>query len=411
MPEIDPRKEALRKPGRWLNRSVLAIAVASFCSDVSHETATTILPAFLATQIIASPFALGLIEGVSDGFAAYFKLLGGWWTDRMGQRKPIAVAGYFTTTIATASFGLAIHWWMILASRSLAWMARGARGPARNALLADSVERENYGRAFGFERAADQFGAVVGPLLALGLMSAGVSMRQIFGLTAVPGLLAVGAVLFFVRETPRPPRPQARLYGDFRALPAGYGWFLLVVGVFGLGQFAPTLLLLRATQLLTPAHGARGATTAMALFVLFNVFHTLTAYIAGQLSQKVGSLRLLGGGYFTFAVTAIGFVFASAALNVLAPLFMVAGIAVGLVEAMEPTAAAEILPADLRGTGFGALGASNGIGDLLSSTLVGGLWTWWGPAAGFAFAGICNLASVLALVLLRPRIQPNGLHS
>lgn len=390
---------------RWLNRGVLAIAAASFCSDVSHETATTILPAFLATQMIASPFALGLIEGVSDGFAAFFKLVGGWWTDRAGKRKPIALAGYFTTAIATASFGLATHWSMILASRSLAWMARGARGPARNALLADSVDRENYGRAFGFERAADQFGAVVGPLLALGLMSAGVSMRQIFGLTAIPGLLAAGAILFFVREKPRPRRPEARLSGDFRSLPRGYGSFLLVVGVFGLGQFAPTLFLLRATQLLTPASGGHGATIAMALFVLFNLFQAATSYVVGQMSQRVGSLRLLGTGYFAFAAASIGFVFARPEISALVPLFVVAGIAVGTVEAMEPTAAAELLPANLRGTGFGALGAANGIGDLFSSLLVGGLWTALGPGAGFAFAGFCNLASVLALFLLRSRIQ------
>jgi MFS family permease len=147
---IDTHKEtSYRSQKSWLTRTVLGIGLASLCSDLSHEMATTILPLFIAGQIAASPFALGLIEGISDGLASYFKFLGGWWTDRTGRRKPVAVAGYTLTALATSSFALATNWFTVLLCRSLAWAARGGRSEARNALMADAVDKTHYGKDMG----------------------------------------------------------------------------------------------------------------------------------------------------------------------------------------------------------------------------------------------------------------------
>lgn len=390
---------ALPVEKRWLTRSVVAIGVASLCSDLSHEMATTILPAFLATEIRATAFALGAIEGIADGLASSFKLVGGWWTDRMGRRKPVAVSGYLVTTVATASFALATNWVLILTSRALAWMARGWRTPARNALLADSTEREFYGKVFGFERAADTLGAVAAPVLALVLLEAGVGFRHIFLLTLAPGLAAAAAIAFFVRETPRPAHPHRRLIGDVKTLPRSFLLFLVVAGIFGLGQFAPTLFVLRATQLTGKAD------RAIALYVVFNVVQAASAYVIGSLTRYARSSSLLGVSYFLFATSAAGFAFAGADLTSLIVLFALAGLAVGGIEAMEPTVAAELAPASLRGTGFGALAAANGLGDLLSSLLVGGLWTTFGPAWGFGFAASCNLISVGLLLAWSRRFR------
>jgi len=387
---------------RWLTRSVLAIGLASFFSDISHEMATTVLPAFLALEIRATPLALGAIEGVADGLASFFKLLGGWWTDRMGRRKPVAVSGYVVTTVATASFAVAMNWPMILLGRALAWMARGWRTPARNALLADTVSREAYGHAFGFERAMDTLGALIAPLLALGLLRAGASYRHIFALAFIPGMLAALAIAVFVSEVRRPPQPKRTPFGDVRHLPRPFGLFLLIAGVFGLGQFAPTLLVLRATDVTGDPE------TAMALYVLFNGVQAASAYAFGALARRAGSLNLLGASYLGFALAALGFAHAGANVLVLILLFALAGLAVGGIEAMEPTVSAELLPASARGTGFGALGAANGLGDLLSSLLVGALWSAYGPRAGFGFAALMNGVSLLLLWAWRHRLVTQG---
>jgi len=383
----------------WLTRNVLAIGLASLFSDISHEMATTVLPAFLALEIRATPLALGAIEGIADGLASFFKLIGGWLTDRMGRRKPVAVSGYVVTTVATASFALAGSWPVILLGRALAWMARGWRTPARNALLADTVSRDAYGHAFGFERAMDTIGALVAPILALSLLNAGASYRHIFALALIPGTLAALAIALFVSEAKRSPQPPRTLFAEVRHLPRPFFLFLLIAGVFGLGQFAPTLLVLRATELTGRPE------MAMALYVLFNGTQAASAYALGTLAHRVGSLNVLGASYLGFALVAIGFAYAEANTPLLLLLFALAGLAIGGIEAMEPTVSAELLPASARGTGFGALGAANGVGDLLSSLLVGALWSAYGPEVGFGFAALMNGVSLLLLWLWRGQLM------
>ena len=396
--------QQLLKSGRhpWLTRTVLGIGLASLFSDLSHEMATAILPLFMAQHVGASAFALGLIEGLSDGLASFFKLLGGWWTDRTGRRKPIAVAGYTLTATAVSGLALAQSWTMVLLCRSFAWAARGSRTEARNALLADSVERSHYGKAFGFERSMDTVGAILAPLAALGLVSLGFTYREVFAWAFLPGLLAAGTLALLVLETRRPERPERRLLDDLRRLPIGFRYYVLTVGVFGLGQFAPTLLMLRASQLLTSTHSSQESSQlVIGLYVIFNLVQAGSAYLLGALSHRFGSIQLLGLSYFSFALATIGFIFADGQIATLSALFGLAGFAVGGIEAMEPTAAAELLPEAYRGTGYGALGAANGIGDFLSSTLLGVLWTNVGASLGFGFAAAFNLASVCLLFALK----------
>src|SRR5664280_2238433 len=154
---------------RWLNRTVLGIGLASLFSDWSHEIATTILPAFLASMGAAAVW-LGVIEGVSDGLSSFAKMASGYYTDKLQRRKPIAVAGYLVTALGTASFGLATAAWHVLMARAFAWLGRGVRTPIRKALLAGAVAKETYGRAFGFERMMATLGAIVGPATAFFLL-------------------------------------------------------------------------------------------------------------------------------------------------------------------------------------------------------------------------------------------------
>src|SRR4051812_24185019 len=190
---------------RWLNRTVLGIALASLFSDWSHEIATTLLPTFLATMGAAAAW-LGAIEGVSDGISSIAKMGSGFYTDKLQRRKPIAVAGYIVTAIGIASFGFATTAWQVLIARAGAWFGRGVRTPVKKALLAAAVTKETYGRAFGFERMMDTIGAIAGPATALFLLSAfNHHYPSLFAFTLVPGLIAAALIAFLVKEKERKP--------------------------------------------------------------------------------------------------------------------------------------------------------------------------------------------------------------
>src|SRR5713101_3653691 len=190
------------RPKQWLNRNVIGMGFTSLLSDAGHESATAVLPAFLSI-IGASPIALGVIEGMADAVASFVKLGAGWYSDRVGQRKPVAVAGYFLTGVAKALFAFAWIWPLVLVGRVLGWFGRGIRGPLRDAMLAESVSPEDTGKAFGFHRAGDTLGAILGPLLAvliIGYLEAAPQadpsqpFRVVFLLTLIPG---VGSALAF----------------------------------------------------------------------------------------------------------------------------------------------------------------------------------------------------------------------
>ena len=200
MSEPTQAQEPPRSSVGWLNRTVLGIGLASLFSDWSHEIATTVMPAFLATMGVAAAW-LGVIEGVSDGLSSFTKMASGYYTDRLRRRKPIAIAGYLVTALGTASFGLATSAWHVLAGRAFAWLGRGVRTPVRKALLAASVTRETYGRAFGFERMMDTVGAIIGPATAFVLLQVfHHHYPTLFAVTLIPSLLAAGLIAFVVKE-------------------------------------------------------------------------------------------------------------------------------------------------------------------------------------------------------------------
>jgi MFS family permease len=294
-----------KAPQGWLNRSVLGFGVASFLSDAGHEAATAALPALLAV-LGAPPAALGLIEGVADGASSAAKMAGGWLADRPSWRKPIAVAGYLVTGVTTGAYALVTAWPALLAARSMGWMARGARGPARDAMLADAVPPDARGRAFGFHRAMDTLGAVVGPALATALVAT-VSLPHVFGRAMVPGVLAGVAFLALVRKDgSRAPDRPLRLGQSLSALPLRFRRFLVAVLLFGVGDFARTLLILRAAMLLGPTMGAARATTvAMSLYVLHNIVYAGASFPIGWLADKVDPKRLLVLGYAVGTLTAV----------------------------------------------------------------------------------------------------------
>ncbi|MHB0886498.1 MAG: MFS transporter [Bacillota bacterium] len=387
-----------RKSGeRWFNRNVLFMGLTSLFSDASHEMATALLPTLLAA-IGASPAALGAVEGLSDAAASAVKLLSGWYTDRIGRRKPAAVIGYAMTAVKAALYW-ATTWPQVLLVRVVAWLGRGLRNPPRDTMLAEAVPPRYYGRAFGFHRAMDTTGAVLGPLLA-SLLLTFISFRRIFLISLIPGLLAAAAMAWGVREPVGARRGHGRPFWESaRSLPQGFRRFLLAVGIFGLGDIAHSLLILRTIQLLTPAWGAtKAGATAILLYALHNAFYAAFSYPAGTLGDRVGKGTLLVWGYGLFAVMAIGWALAGPSLYQLVPLFIVAGLYLAIEDALEGAMTADLVPAQIRGTGYGVLATVNGIGDLGASVIVGLLWARVSPAVGFGYAAVLGALGALAML-------------
>ncbi len=380
--------------------------MASLLSDWSHEIATTVLPIFLAGLGVSAAW-LGLIEGVSDGVSSFAKMGSGYFTDQLRRRKPIAVLGYLTTALGTAAIGLATQAWHVLIARATAWLGRGVRTPVRKALLAASVDASAYGRAFGFERMMDTLGAIVGPSTALLLLHLTAHRTStVLLLTLIPGLIAAAAIAFLVREKGRPHVAYISFGARLAALPRSFRRFLLAVGIFGAGDFSHTMLILLATQQLAATYGAeKAALFATGLYIFRNVLNAAFAFIAGWMADHFDKRAVLSAGYALAAVMGLLLTFAPLNLPILALIFALGGIYVAVEEALEDSLAAELVDREHHGMGFGALATVNGIGDFLSSAVVGLLWANFGTSIAFAF---CTVLFIVGAFLMR--WQPKGIR-
>ena len=384
-----------RKAGSWLNRTVVAIGLASLFSDIGHEMATAAMPALLAS-LGASSVALGLIEGLADGISSFAKLLSGLYSDRLKRRKPLASIGYFMTASGMASFAIATNTWHVFLGRVGGWLGRGARTPVRNVLLTEATTKATYGRAFGLERAMDSTGAIVGPLLALALV-ASVGQRTTFALTLIPGLIAALLITLLVHEKPHQPKAHVTMLGGIRELPKRFRRFVLGVGVAGLGDFSNTLLILFATQAFTPRYGqTRAAVLAMGFYVAYNVVYTLSCFVAGMLADRFPKDRVLAAGYSLACIPAVALLMPGDSFIKFGIVFGFSGLYMGVWETVESTSAASILPEHIHGTGFGVLATVNGIGDLLSSIIVGVLWAI-APVAAMVFVIATSLLGAIII--------------
>lgn len=383
----------------WLNRSTLGVASASLFSDISHELATAVLPAVLLS-LGGGPAALGLIEGTSDGVSTLAKLWGGAAADRVKRRKPLASVGYLVTAVGIAAIAFCTTWLQVLACRVVAWIGRGSRSAPRDVLMAESAAPAALGKAFGMERAGDALGAVLGPLLAVALIAGGEEPQHILLWSLVPGLIAFLSIALIVVEKPRDGEsgPGRSILGSFRITGRPFQRYLVAVLAFGSGDFSRTLLILYVTQhavgsLFSLSAGA----LAIALYVVHNAVSALAAFPLGALTDRIGRRPVLVGGYALAAVTTLGFALLPATPALLVLLFVASGIYIACEEVAEKALAVDLLPREVRGTGMGVLAATNGIGDFVSSALVGVLWSAFPktPALGFFVAFGLQLGGAL----------------
>jgi len=366
--------------------------------------ATSVLPSFITHTLGGSAGALGLIEGVSDGLAGIAKLAGGSAANDETRRRNLAAGGYVVTGIATAAIGAATTVWQAGILRATAWVARGARGPAKNALLASLAPPEAYGRAFGYERTMDHLGAVAGPLLAAGLVAA-IGIRHTIYLSVIPGLLAALAIVVAAREAVGHGEAiRRRAHLELGALrEAGIVRALAPVTLFELGNCATTLLILRATGLLHPGRSiADAAALAVLLFAAHNLVGSALSYPAGHAVDRRGPRAIFGAGVVLFGLAYVGFALSIRSWPLLLIFFALAGAGMGLTDTAESALVARLLPDELRGSGFGLLGAVQSLGDFVSSAAVGLVWTLVSPGAAFVVAAAWMALSLVATAAVSP---------
>lgn len=403
------KKESRQK--NWLNRNVIGMGLTSFLSDASHEMATSILPGFL-TIIGAPPSALGIIEGVSDAISSFTKLLGGWISDKFGHRKILATLGYITTGLSKAIFAFAVTWHLVFVGRIIAWFGRGFRGPIRDAMLSDSVDIKDRGKAFGFHRAGDTLGAIVGPIIGVWLLSVwqpvsidepSAPFKNVFLITIIPGILSVISFGVLVKEIRSKNNHTLKFWITLKEFPKAFKKYLLGVGIFGMGDFAPTFLILAATTLLTQKYGlVKAAQLAGIMYIVRNFSYALFSFPIGALSDKIKRIYLLIAGYFIAIITLLGFALAFILNNTnlifLFTLFILAGIYIAAEDTLESAITADYIESEKRGIAMGILGTVNGVGDFVASILVGFLWTAFSPAFGFIISAIIMLFGILMLI-------------
>jgi len=393
------------KSTHWLNSTTLGVGLTSLLSDWSHEIATAILPALLVS-LGAGPGWLGAIEGTADGLSSITKLIAGHFTDRLRMRKPLIVAGYAVTAAATGAIAFAATAIGVMLARTTAWLARGVRTPAKKALLAASVPPDAYGRAFGLERMMDTIGAVAAPVTVLWLLRVtSHNYREVLLWTLVPGLGAAVCFGLLVRERPATVQSKRTFVASLRELPRGFNIFLASVALFGLGDFSHTLLILYATQKLTPTMGAAiAASAAVVLYIVHNIFYAGFAYVGGWLSDHVSQRKVVLAGGYAVALSMASLLAANIPrLAILAIIFALAGTFNGVVEALQDSITAEIVPAAQHGMAYGTLAAVNAVGDFASSMVVGVLWTAVSPSAAFATAGVLFAGAIALVLRLRER--------
>jgi MFS family permease len=408
-----------------LPRNVWAASGASFFTDVSSEMILNLVPLFLSNVLGVKTAVIGLIEGVAETTSSLIKLWSGSASDRVG-RKWLAVSGYAISTLAKPAFALAGSWGTVAAARWADRAGKGVRTAPRDALVADSIVPEQRGLAFGFHRAADTGGALLGLLITMGVvwsvqggalsLDAGV-FKTLVWLSIIPAAIGVAFLAIGAREVRRPAHPEPVAADDgssaptppssgFRSLGRPFAVFLGIVAIFELGNSSDAFLVLRAQE--------RGLSVMGILAVLagFNLVYALVSVPAGRLSDRVGRRPVLVAGWALYALVYLGFALADAPWHS-AILYALYGAQYGLTAGSAKAMVADLVPAHLRGTAYGGYNATVGLLDLPASILAGvlwqgvGSWSGLGPAAPFVLGAA--LAGVAAIALWRWR--PPSRHS
>lgn len=378
------------------NKNITVAGFVSFFMDISSEMIYPLVPIFLSSVLGVNKSIIGLIEGIAESTASLLKVFSGWFSDRIGNRKWLMAAGYGISTLSRILVALAASWQHVMSSRFMDRAGKGVRTAPRDALIAESADRAYLGRAFGFHRAMDTMGAVVGPALAfflLGMLSN--DYQKVFWLSMIPGMIAVLLIIFFITEKKKATlshaeRPKLTLkHFDWR-----FKFFVVIAGLFALGNSSDVFLILRAQNV--------GIPTVMipVVYLLFNLVYSLSALPAGIAADYFGRKRIILLGFILFAILYYGFAVVSSA-NTIWILFGLYGLFMGLTEGIQKAFLATIIPQDFKATAFGVYNTVIGIAMFPASLIGGWLWDHVSPSATFYFGAVtASLSAVLFIVFI-----------
>ena len=399
MAKTDDRagEEVERSPVRGVPRPVFLFGIVSLFTDISSEMIYPLTPLFLTAVVGAPVAAVGVIEGVAESTASLSKTVSGWLSDRWLVRKPLVVVGYSLSAIGKPLLAASTVWPMALGARFVDRLGKGVRTPARDALIGDVTEAKTRGRAFGFHRAMDSVGAVIGPAVGLGLFELlHHHYRPVFAIAFVPAVIGVLALMLVKerkpRRRPRSGRPSAAL----KELGSRFYVFLGISLLFALGNSSDAFLLLRSNNI-----GLTEAETVSA-YVLYNAVYASASYPAGIVSDQIGRRDVLVPGFAIFGCVYLGFALATSDWLVW-PLFAVYGLYIALTDAVGKAFVVDYAPEDARGTALGLYTGATGAMILLSSIIAGEMWDRISPSAPFVFGATTGFAAAgLVFALLRP---------
>lgn len=383
-------------------KNIFFLGTISFFNDMSSDMIAPLLPLFLK-NVLGAPYAfIGLIEGVAESSSSIFKLIFGWMSDCFKHRKPFVVAGYSVATICRPFIALAIHPWQILIIRFTDRFGKGIRSAPRDALIADSVDPAERGRAFGFQRAMDHFGAVIGPLIASALLYLFLNdYRKVFWFSLIPGIIAVILAMLIKEPDKLSKISNKKLNLSLKPFDLRFKYFITIAFIFTLGNSSDAFLLLRAQNM--------GVATIVIpiLWAVHHIIKSVSSTPAGIVADKLGKKKVIITGWLIYGATYLGFAFASKTYQ-LWLLFILYGLFFGLNEGTERAFVADLVPSELRGSAFGLYNFSLGIGFLPASIILGLLWQKFGPSFAFSFgAGLALLAAILLALFVKEKRYQN----
>lgn len=381
-------------------KNVTIAGLVSFFMDVSSEMIYPLVPLFLANVLGVNKSVIGLIEGIAESTASLLKVFSGWFSDRIGNRKWLMALGYGISTLSRPFVALASGWQHVLGSRFIDRFGKGIRTAPRDAIIAESADKTHLGRAFGFHRAMDTFGAVVGPTIAfllLGLFSN--DYRKVFWLSMIPGVIAVLLIIFFITEKKKAvaahaDRPNLTMkHFDWR-----FKFFVGIAALFAAGNSSDVFLILRAEQ--------KGVPAAMipVVYLLFNLIYSLSSIPAGVAADRFGKKRVILLGFVLFAALYYGFAVAAGAAAIWI-LFGLYGLFMGLTEGIQKAFLATIIPKDFKATAFGVYNTVVGLAMFPASFIGGWLWDHVSPSATFYFGAITAALSAILFIIFAIRIR------